>query len=163
MHTKVRIGGEEKSALLHGWGERPAEGGDADVVIEAEVLSAERMRLRIGQRMVNVHVVRTPEGTWVWHDGRARLVPDEDTGATRRIRQDRGPVVVTPPMPSTVVRVMVEVGQHVEANAPLVVVSAMKMETTLRAPHAGIVSAIHTQPGAAVRPGEVLVDVTPAL
>jgi 3-methylcrotonyl-CoA carboxylase alpha subunit len=162
MHTKVRIGGEEKSALLHVRGEPAGEGGDADVVIEAEALSAERMRLRVGRRLIDVHVVRTSDGTWVWHDGRARLVPKEDGGATRRNKRDRGPMVVTPPMPSTVIRVLVEVGQPVEVSAPLVIVSAMKMETTLRAPHAGIVSAIHTQPGAAVRPGEILIDVTPA-
>jgi 3-methylcrotonyl-CoA carboxylase alpha subunit len=39
------------------------------------------------------------------------------------------------------------------------ILEAMKMEHTIRAPHAGIVAAIHYQPGDQVRAAAVLLDV----
>ncbi|MDQ1423465.1 MAG: propionyl-CoA carboxylase alpha chain [Acidimicrobiaceae bacterium] len=65
------------------------------------------------------------------------------------------------PMPGTVVKVLVEVGQTVEAGDPLVVLEAMKMEHTLTSPHAGIVEAVHVNVGDQVERGERLVSVEP--
>ena len=48
-------------------------------------------------------------------------------------------------------------GFEVSAGAPLVAVSAMKTELVLRAPRAGVVSAIRVVVGSAVGPGEALV------
>ena len=100
--------------------------------------------------------VKGKGGVWVWHDGRARLVE-------RAVRMGAGaasgPLEVTPEMPGVVVRVLVEVGQRVEAGQDCVVVSAMKMESVLCAPYAGVVEAIDTQEGANVKPGEVLVRI----
>ena len=62
-------------------------------------------------------------------------------------------------MPATVVRVLVAVGDAVEAGQKVVVVAAMKMETTLRAPRAGVVRAVNVTPGQQVRPGEELVEI----
>ncbi|MBW1811820.1 MAG: biotin/lipoyl-binding protein, partial [Deltaproteobacteria bacterium] len=47
------------------------------------------------------------------------------------------PREVTPPMPAVVVRVLVAVGDEVKQGQALVVVSAMKMETTLVAKFSG--------------------------
>jgi propionyl-CoA carboxylase alpha chain len=65
------------------------------------------------------------------------------------------------PMPGTVVKVLVEVGQTVEAGDPLVVLEAMKMEHTLTSPHAGIVEAVHVNVGDQVERGERLVSIEP--
>ena len=51
------------------------------------------------------------------------------------------------PMPGNVVRVEVAVGDVVEAGQPVVVLEAMKMEHTVRAPARGTVTALHAQPG----------------
>jgi propionyl-CoA carboxylase alpha chain len=59
-------------------------------------------------------------------------------------------------MPGTVVRVEVAEGDEVPAGAVVVVLEAMKMEHAVRAPHAGVVSALHAQVGAAVDTGHVL-------
>jgi biotin carboxyl carrier protein len=58
-----------------------------------------------------------------------------------------------------VVRILAEVGQSVTKGTPLVVVSAMKMEITLSAPYDGVVTAVNSEEGAAVSPGEILVDI----
>ncbi len=62
-------------------------------------------------------------------------------------------------MPSVVAAVLVEVGAPVERGQPLLVVSAMKMESTLAAPVAGRVASVRTRVGARVRPGDVLVEI----
>jgi 3-methylcrotonyl-CoA carboxylase alpha subunit len=65
---------------------------------------------------------------------------------------------LTPPMSATVVRIAVKVGDRVLANAPLVVLEAMKMELPIRAPHDGVIAAINCREGEMVQPGKVLVE-----
>jgi 3-methylcrotonyl-CoA carboxylase alpha subunit len=62
------------------------------------------------------------------------------------------------PMNGSIVRVLVEVGQPVEAGTPLVVLEAMKMEHSIRANHAGTVAALYCAEGEMVSEGMVLVD-----
>ena len=69
-----------------------------------------------------------------------------------------GPKPLVAPMPGLVVRVQVQRGDHVEAGQGLVVMEAMKMENELRATAAGIVKAVHAEPGKAVEKGTVLVE-----
>ncbi|HEX5546785.1 MAG TPA: biotin/lipoyl-containing protein, partial [Ktedonobacterales bacterium] len=66
---------------------------------------------------------------------------------------------LTAPMPGQVVGMLVREGQTVAAGDPLMILEAMKMEHTIRAPHDGVVSAIHYQPGDQVRAAAVLLDV----
>jgi biotin carboxyl carrier protein len=69
------------------------------------------------------------------------------------------PPEVRPPMPAVVVKVLVAVGDAVTRGQPLVVVSAMKMETTLVAPKDGTVSEIKAKEGDKVNPSDVLVHI----
>ena len=62
-------------------------------------------------------------------------------------------------MPGAVVDVPVALGATVETGDPIVVVEAMKMEHTLRAPAAGVVKTIRTSTGSQVRLDEELVEV----
>jgi 3-methylcrotonyl-CoA carboxylase alpha subunit len=66
---------------------------------------------------------------------------------------------LTAPMNGSIVRVLVESGQAVEAGDALVVLEAMKMEHSIRAPEAGIVAAIYCAEGELIAEGTVLVDV----
>ncbi|MEB0079547.1 acetyl/propionyl/methylcrotonyl-CoA carboxylase subunit alpha [Pseudomonas sp. CCI3.2] len=65
---------------------------------------------------------------------------------------------LTAPMNGSIVRVMVEVGQSVDIGAQLVVLEAMKMEHSVRAPHAGVVKAIYCVEGEMVSEGTALVE-----
>ncbi len=69
---------------------------------------------------------------------------------------------LTAPMNGSIVRVLVEVGQRVEAGAALVVLEAMKMEHSIRAPQAGIVKALYCGEGEMVGEGTVLVELEEA-
>ena len=62
-------------------------------------------------------------------------------------------------MPGQVIALLVTEGQVVRAGDPLVILEAMKMEHTIRAPHDGIVAAIHVHPGTQVAASAVLLDV----
>ncbi|WP_313651967.1 acetyl/propionyl/methylcrotonyl-CoA carboxylase subunit alpha, partial [Pseudomonas soli] len=62
------------------------------------------------------------------------------------------------PMNGSIVRVLVEPGQVVEAGTALVVLEAMKMEHSIRAPHSGTVKALFCQEGDMVSEGTVLVE-----
>jgi 3-methylcrotonyl-CoA carboxylase alpha subunit len=68
------------------------------------------------------------------------------------------PREVTPPMPAVVVKIMVAADQQVRQGESLVVVSAMKMETSLTAPFDARVVRINTAVGDKVMPGDILVD-----
>ncbi|WP_221033411.1 acetyl/propionyl/methylcrotonyl-CoA carboxylase subunit alpha [Pseudomonas cichorii] len=62
------------------------------------------------------------------------------------------------PMNGSIVRVLVEVGQQVEAGTQLVVLEAMKMEHSIRAAQAGVITALHCQEGEMVSEGMLLVE-----
>ena len=65
------------------------------------------------------------------------------------------------PMNGTIVALLAEVGSAVEANTPLLVMEAMKMEHTIRAPVAGTVNAFYFQSGELVDGGAELLDFSP--
>ena len=64
-------------------------------------------------------------------------------------------------MQGTVVRVLVVVGEAVEAGQGVCAVEAMKMETVLQSGIAGTVAEVRAGPGQAVRAGEPLVVIAP--
>jgi acetyl/propionyl-CoA carboxylase alpha subunit len=78
-------------------------------------------------------------------------------GAADNAGAARGEQKVLAPMPGRVVRVLVNVGEVVEARQPVVVVEAMKMENELRSPKAGTVKDVAVTPGTSVEAGRVLV------
>ena len=65
---------------------------------------------------------------------------------------------LTAPMNGRVVTVMVTDGQTVTEGDPLVVLEAMKMEQTIRAPHSGIIDQILHQAGSLVEEGAPLLS-----
>jgi acetyl-CoA/propionyl-CoA carboxylase biotin carboxyl carrier protein len=64
---------------------------------------------------------------------------------------------VTVPMQGTIVKVLVEVGETVEAGQPVCVLEAMKMENNIMAEKAGTVSEIKVKAGQTVGAGDVVV------
>jgi 3-methylcrotonyl-CoA carboxylase alpha subunit len=65
---------------------------------------------------------------------------------------------VSAPMPGTVLRVLVQEGERVQARQPLVVLEAMKMETPLVSPYEGVVLAVHVAEGDRVAGGTAVVE-----
>jgi propionyl-CoA carboxylase alpha chain len=65
------------------------------------------------------------------------------------------------PMPGSVISIRAAVGDRVEEGQPLVVMEAMKMQHTIAAPYAGVVSELDVREGSQVDAGAVLAVVTP--
>ena len=77
--------------------------------------------------------------------------------ARHQIRSgESGPQKLAASMPGKVVRVLVEVGAHVQAGEGLVVIEAMKMQNEVRAPREGRVTSVPVHEGQAVNSGEVV-------
>ncbi len=64
---------------------------------------------------------------------------------------------VTVPMQGTIVKILIEVGQKLEAGAAVVVLEAMKMENHISTEIAGTVTQIKVKPGDTVGAGDVVV------
>jgi 3-methylcrotonyl-CoA carboxylase alpha subunit len=63
------------------------------------------------------------------------------------------------PMPGAVVRILVQEGQIVEAQQPLIILEAMKMEHIVAAPYAGILRRLFASLGAVVAKGTLLAEI----
>jgi biotin carboxyl carrier protein len=64
--------------------------------------------------------------------------------------------IVKPPMPGSIVKIEVEKGQKVNEGDPLIIVEAMKMETTLYSSIEGIVTEVNVKAGEQVDSDKVL-------
>ncbi|HEX2088646.1 MAG TPA: biotin carboxylase N-terminal domain-containing protein [Actinomycetota bacterium] len=86
--------------------------------------------------------------------GRARPGDPSANQVTRPVGPEAGAVVA--PMHGTLLKLLLAEGDRVEAGDPVAVLEAMKMETQLAAPRAGVVREIHAQPGSTVEAGQAV-------
>jgi biotin carboxyl carrier protein len=140
--------------------------GEEVCAVEYKTVSPHQIHLVLrdhrGERSLNAFVADGPEGKTIVIDGIPYRV--RDAGAPKKKSGRRGglgnaPREVTPPMPSVVTKVLVAEGDLVKKGQGVVVVSAMKMETTLTAPYDGVVTGIDVAVDDKVAPGQVLVRI----
>ena len=125
-------------------------------------ISDHQIHMVIDGKGVNAFVADTAEGKTIHINGLNFPISDADARDQGRVKKGGTAVLpdtVTPPMPAVVISIMVAVGDRVEKGQGVLVVSAMKMETTLAAPLSGKVIAINTAEGEKVMPGDVLIDI----
>ncbi len=67
--------------------------------------------------------------------------------------------VVRAPMHGTILKVLVDEAERVEAGVTVAILEAMKMETLVTAPVSGVVNAVHVKAGDVVEAGEPIADV----
>lgn len=110
------------------------------------------------QRLVYV-AVEGAQG-WVFTDGCVSALdmePNLEPGGLSSTRRADANRPIAAPMPATVLSVLVERGQSVREGDPLVLLEAMKMELTLKAPRDGQIGTIACAGGDLVKPGAPLV------
>lgn len=127
------------------------------------VISDHQIHLRVNGRRINVFLADESVGCkTVMINGMPYRVEDVDALARQSARR-KGPQTVpqdiTPPTPAVVVRLLVSEGDTINKGEGVIVLSAMKMETTLTAPYKGRVSRINVSKGDQVSPGQILVDI----
>jgi acetyl/propionyl-CoA carboxylase alpha subunit len=65
-------------------------------------------------------------------------------------------LILVPPMPGSVVKVIVSIGEKVVEGQPLIILEAMKMETTLYSTISGIVKEVNVSAGEQVDSNKIL-------
>jgi biotin carboxyl carrier protein len=130
----------------------PAYGSAGAVVQEVVFTSDGRTRRAVVARHRDRILVALGGRTYAFASGDAAREAGGAAGGTGKIAA---------PMPGKVIAVLVEVGARVEHGQPVVVIEAMKMETTLTADVDGEVATIAVAPGDTVEGGVLLVDITP--
>jgi len=129
-------------------GPRAAAAGGATV---------EELALEVDGRTVRVLLARVRDRVLVALDGRVYTFETGEEARAGDAEARSG--AVTAPMPGKVLAVLVAAGDQVEPGQPLVILEAMKMETTLAAEVSGRVAAVHAVTGASVDAGELLVQI----
>lgn len=152
----VATGGEEEFTVTL---------GDQTTPVGYQRISDHQIHLTVNGRGTMAFVADTADGKTVMINGRTCLVQDAHAlsqQGRRRGSLKNGPTEVTPPMPAVVTRILVSQGDAVTRGQGVIVVSAMKMETTLNAPYDGRVTGINVAEGDKVAPKQVLVDIEAA-
>ena len=126
------------------------------VQLQGEVLQVERDGLR-QQHLA----IRRGDSLYLHYAGELRSIQRVDPIAEVEAGHEHHGGL-TAPMNGSIVRVLVEAGQQVEAGTALVVLEAMKMEHSIRAPHAGTVKALYCSEGEMVSEGAILVELDEA-
>jgi len=67
--------------------------------------------------------------------------------------------IISAPLGGNIFKVIAQAGQSLEADATVLILEAMKMETEIKTPRVGIVTKIFVQSGDSVKPGDPLFEV----
>jgi 3-methylcrotonyl-CoA carboxylase alpha subunit len=135
---EVRVGGESFS-------------------LEVAELKTGTFLLREGNRVESFHCVREGAQIHLFWRGVVYRMTEEAEGGSPGSRPLSGGLEA--PMPGKVIAVMVTPGQAVRRGDGVLVVEAMKMENTLRAPRDGTVKSLSVRVGDMVSSGAMLVEI----
>ncbi len=151
----------EKQALREGPVRLTLEGPSGAAEGELELLGNQGGILRHGTQVLPCYWARTGSELHLWIDGDTFVFElsrtDEATADRRSAAASHGDL--TAPMPGIVRKVLVAVGDPVEAGAPVFVLESMKMQLSLPAPGAGTVQEILAAEGELVDQGQLILKI----
>jgi biotin carboxyl carrier protein len=133
--------------------------GETPHNVRVESFGNGRFILRNAAGTHSARAVRERDRIWVWMAGKVfefRMSRSEHDGEAHAAETEGN---VRAPMPGTLIKLAVAVGDMVEAGQVVAVVEAMKMEHSLRAPCAGRVEAVAGTTGSVVDTDTVLVSI----
>jgi len=125
--------------------------------VDAEQVDSNTLLLLIAGESYEVR--RPSEDTIYIRERRYQVSIDDPRswrGKRRSATTGAGPQKLTASMPGKIVRVLAAEGEQIEAGQGIAVVEAMKMQTEIKSPKAGVLRKLHVQPGMNVNAGEVL-------
>jgi biotin carboxyl carrier protein len=166
MTVWLQIEGKQRKVELRSSAEEDALSGALACVVDGRPLTVEAQLLRPGvlSLLVDGRQYRCIlDGDAVLVDGRRYGFEAADPRSLQARHgagaAAEGARAVKAPMPGRVVRVLVGVGDEVQAQQGLVVIEAMKMQNELKSPKAGRIVRVATAVGDTVQAGGVLVVV----
>jgi biotin carboxyl carrier protein len=130
---------------------------DADVILAAP----NAVSVILNGSAFEIHIAPSLDGTYKLqtgpHEFRADVRdPRSWHGKKHGGLEAEGRQHIVAPMPGKVIRLLVNVGDAVEAGQGLLVIEAMKMQNEIRSPKRGKVERLHAAEGQAVNAGDVL-------
>jgi biotin carboxyl carrier protein len=130
---------------------------DANVILAAP----NAVSVLLNGMAFEIHIAPSLDGTYKLQTGPHEFQADvRDPRAWRGRKQGaleaEGRQQIIAPMPGKVIRLLVKVGDEVEAGQGLVVVEAMKMQNEIRSPKKGKVERLQAKEGQPVNAGDVL-------
>jgi 3-methylcrotonyl-CoA carboxylase alpha subunit len=152
--------GEHKVSLLYGNGPATLGIGEREMAFTSVPNAAGGFDLTLhGMKSDVVAVVEGHELYLRTRNGRFDLHWVDPFGGDdeEQVGEDK----IVAPLPGTVVALLAEVGAKLEKGAPILTLEVMKMEQTLRAPFAGVLTAIKCKVGDIVGEGVELAEVEP--
>ena len=125
-------------------------------------ISDNEILLNIEGQHINAFICNEENGKTIIIQGRSYTVLDSDLveqNSPKKESIENNNTIVCSPMPAIVISILIQVGDKVKKGQGIIIVSAMKMETTLFAPFNGTVSKINTSVGNKVMPNDILIDI----
>ncbi len=139
--------------------------GDKEYTVDYTVISDFCTHIKVKNSIrsgnVNAFVADGPDGKNIVINGRSYMVQNHDSlpRVVQKGQRPNLPDKITPPTPAVVVSIPVIIGDRIKKGQAVMVVSAMKMETTLCAPFDGTVVKINAAVNDKVAPGQILVEI----
>ncbi len=135
---------------------------DLNINVDSEYIKINENQFKIkdGDTLRNCFVTENDKSIMIFIDGQSFYfdkIEEEQgfVGAGSGTSSDREEI--HPPMPGAVVKVLVEVGQKVNDGDGLIIVEAMKMETTLYASISGVVKEVNVKEREQVDTDKILI------
>ncbi len=136
--------------------------GEKNYDVNFHPVDDHHIQMIVNGKCINAFVSASEKGKTVVLNGRSYWIQDADQLEQNEMQSSglqKEVNCVTPPMPAIVISVGVHSGDTVKKGQAVVVVSAMKMETTLVSPFDGLVRGVNVKEGDKVMPGDVLIDI----
>jgi biotin carboxyl carrier protein len=151
----LQYGGREFRMTVHGDGRVEADGK----VFHVRPWGRGEVRVA-GNPDTGAWVASTGDTRWVFANGRTFELRILQARRTARKGGHHGSLMA--PMPATVRRIDVAVGQTIVKGDTLIVLEAMKMELPVKASADGTIEAINCREGDLVQPGIPLIEIEEA-
>ncbi|MHA2272346.1 MAG: biotin/lipoyl-containing protein [Candidatus Hodarchaeales archaeon] len=131
---------------------------DQEHEVQAEFVAPGRLQFRWENRLYKAVVAQEGDDRFVFFQGQVYKLSKREEGAPQVEAAVSGDPLAAP-MPGRVVKVLVKAGDVVETAQDLVILEAMKMETRITAPFAGMVVDVNFGDGDQVNQGDKLLEI----
>ena len=116
----------------------------------------DRNTMEVAGRHIRFYVIHDGNSYTVWSNGRSYLLKRAGKSSLAEPATARATGEITALMPGKLLRLEVAVGETVSEKQTVAIMESMKMELTIAAPAAAIVSEVCSEPGAMVQRGAPL-------
>lgn len=137
--------------------------GDQLFELRAEHITSNCLLLKEANGHRRIYLANSGQKTFIHLDGRSIVVEHPETQEKTSYQSDDhlagADHGVYAPMPGKILKIFVQENQAVTAKQNLVIVEAMKMEHSVRAPRKGIVKSVNFKEGDLVDTGQEILEI----